>query len=264
MFLAHHDGAALAFGCSAPWKKMSVGFVGFSDGWQDLSQHFQMQWTYPARRERQHRLHRRNRPCRLQLTNVGGGIQTVMMHDAIDRFVLWFLNVPGATANSSTPPTASRDLRGAMLRECSALTASARRNVKPNIPLSPLRRPLRRLRSLWQIDHRGGLTVRCGSGWAQTATLPLVHWSGDRFRARFVLRYPEDWFVSFGVENAAATTLTIANAFPSAEIGKIQTVGVTCESVAPPSPRRVLPRGSQLSGTAGLELSVPELALILV
>jgi len=46
MFLAEHDGTALALGGSAPWKKMSVGFVGVSDGWQDLSQHFQMQWAY--------------------------------------------------------------------------------------------------------------------------------------------------------------------------------------------------------------------------
>ncbi len=46
MFLASHDGTALALGSSAPWKKMSVGFVGVSDGWQDLSAHFQMQWEY--------------------------------------------------------------------------------------------------------------------------------------------------------------------------------------------------------------------------
>jgi glucoamylase len=46
MLLAERDGTALAFGCSAPWKKMSVGFVGYSDGWQDLSQHFEMQWEY--------------------------------------------------------------------------------------------------------------------------------------------------------------------------------------------------------------------------
>src|SRR5271166_371920 len=46
MFLAQHDGAALALASSAPWKKMSVGFVGFSDGWQDLSTHFQMEWEY--------------------------------------------------------------------------------------------------------------------------------------------------------------------------------------------------------------------------
>ncbi len=46
MFFAHHDDTALAMACSVAWKKMSVGFVGTSDGWQDLSQHFQMQWEY--------------------------------------------------------------------------------------------------------------------------------------------------------------------------------------------------------------------------
>jgi glucoamylase len=46
MFFAERDGTALALGSSAPWKKMSVGFVGASDGWQDLSNHFQMEWQY--------------------------------------------------------------------------------------------------------------------------------------------------------------------------------------------------------------------------
>jgi glucoamylase len=45
-FFAERDGTALALACSAPWKKMSVGFVGSSDGWQDLSAHFQMEWEY--------------------------------------------------------------------------------------------------------------------------------------------------------------------------------------------------------------------------
>ena len=45
-FFAEHDGATLALASSAPWKKMSVGFVGYSDGWQDLSAHFQMEWEY--------------------------------------------------------------------------------------------------------------------------------------------------------------------------------------------------------------------------
>ena len=46
MFFAQRDGTTLCLASSAPWKKMSVGFVGFSDGWQDLSQHFEMQWEY--------------------------------------------------------------------------------------------------------------------------------------------------------------------------------------------------------------------------
>jgi glucoamylase len=46
MFYAEHGDVALALGSSTQWKKMSVGFVGYSDGWQDLSEHFQMQWEY--------------------------------------------------------------------------------------------------------------------------------------------------------------------------------------------------------------------------
>jgi glucoamylase len=40
-------GNALALGCSAPFLKCSAGYVGFSDGWQDLHQHKRMEWSYP-------------------------------------------------------------------------------------------------------------------------------------------------------------------------------------------------------------------------
>ena len=46
MFFAEHDGATLSLASSAPWKKVSAGFVGISDGWQDISQHFEMAWEY--------------------------------------------------------------------------------------------------------------------------------------------------------------------------------------------------------------------------
>ncbi len=46
MFFAQHAGVNLSFASSAPWKNMSAGFVGASDGWQDISQHFHMRWEY--------------------------------------------------------------------------------------------------------------------------------------------------------------------------------------------------------------------------
>jgi glucoamylase len=46
MLFAERAGDALALACSAPWLKLSVGFVGFSDGWQDLQRHKQMTWAY--------------------------------------------------------------------------------------------------------------------------------------------------------------------------------------------------------------------------
>ena len=46
MLFAQRDACALALAASAPWRKRSVGFVGTSDGWQDLSRHFGMDWEY--------------------------------------------------------------------------------------------------------------------------------------------------------------------------------------------------------------------------
>ena len=46
MLLAERDGDALALACSAPWLARSVGFVGVSDGWQELRAHKQLLRTY--------------------------------------------------------------------------------------------------------------------------------------------------------------------------------------------------------------------------
>jgi glucoamylase len=46
MLFAQRDDTALALACSAPWLHRSAGFVGASDGWQDLHQHKQMTWSF--------------------------------------------------------------------------------------------------------------------------------------------------------------------------------------------------------------------------
>ena len=46
MLFAQRENLCLALACSAPWLKRSAGFVGTSDGWQDLNQHKVMEWTY--------------------------------------------------------------------------------------------------------------------------------------------------------------------------------------------------------------------------
>jgi glucoamylase len=46
MLFAQRDDNALALACSVRWIKRSVGFVGVSDGWQDLERHKEMLWTY--------------------------------------------------------------------------------------------------------------------------------------------------------------------------------------------------------------------------
>ena len=46
---------------TAPWLARSVGFVGVSDGWQELRANKRLDPDLHARRERQRRAHRRNR-----------------------------------------------------------------------------------------------------------------------------------------------------------------------------------------------------------
>ena len=50
MLFAAGSGNAMAVACSAPWRARSVGFVGSSDGWQDLSRHFALTWNYDSAR----------------------------------------------------------------------------------------------------------------------------------------------------------------------------------------------------------------------
>ncbi len=46
MLFAERSGITLALACSAGWLGRSAGFVGSSDGWQDLSRNGRMTWVY--------------------------------------------------------------------------------------------------------------------------------------------------------------------------------------------------------------------------
>lgn len=46
MLFAERSGIGLALACSVPWIRRSVGFVGISDGWQDVMENKQMTWEY--------------------------------------------------------------------------------------------------------------------------------------------------------------------------------------------------------------------------
>jgi glucoamylase len=46
MLFAQRNGTALALACTTPWLKRSAGYVGSSDGWQDLKAHKRMTWEY--------------------------------------------------------------------------------------------------------------------------------------------------------------------------------------------------------------------------
>jgi glucoamylase len=46
MLFAERNGTALAVACAPGWLRRSAGFVGVSDGWQDLTRNHQLTWTY--------------------------------------------------------------------------------------------------------------------------------------------------------------------------------------------------------------------------
>jgi glucoamylase len=46
MLFAQREGVSLALACSNPFKRMSCGYVGVSDGWQDVSANKKMTWEY--------------------------------------------------------------------------------------------------------------------------------------------------------------------------------------------------------------------------
>jgi glucoamylase len=48
---AQRGGVHLAMGCSSNFSRRSVGYVGASDGWQDLMGNFQMDWEFPEARD---------------------------------------------------------------------------------------------------------------------------------------------------------------------------------------------------------------------
>jgi glucoamylase len=46
LLFAERNDCVVALACSSPWIKRSIGYVGSSDGWQDLKAHKQMTWEY--------------------------------------------------------------------------------------------------------------------------------------------------------------------------------------------------------------------------
>jgi glucoamylase len=46
MLFAQRENTALALACSSPFKRMSCGYVGLSDGWQDINANRKMTWSY--------------------------------------------------------------------------------------------------------------------------------------------------------------------------------------------------------------------------
>jgi CubicO group peptidase (beta-lactamase class C family) len=146
------------------------------------------------------------------LTNLGCGIPFMVMHDVIDRL----LGIPRTWNNRDFIAQVVDERQRATDAENSRLDRERRPDVKPRLPLSEYA-------GTYESEIYGRLVIQVADGTMSMRLGPnchseLVHWSGERFRATFVLRFAEDWFVSFAPLDGRVAKVTVANVFPNEEI----------------------------------------------
>jgi CubicO group peptidase (beta-lactamase class C family) len=146
------------------------------------------------------------------LTNLGCGIQFMVMHDVIDRL----LGIPRTWNNGDFVAHVVDDYQRTVDADNVRLDRERRPDVKPRLPLSEYA-------GSYESEIYGRLVIQVVNGKMSMQLGPnchseLVHWSGERFRGTFVLRFAEDWFVSFFPQGERVAKVTIANVFPNKEI----------------------------------------------
>jgi CubicO group peptidase (beta-lactamase class C family) len=147
------------------------------------------------------------------LTNLAAGVHSMVMYDLLDRV----LGIPRAWTNRTFIEAVLDEYEKPRDALYARLEAERRADRKSHGPLSEYA-------GTFASDLLGELTIKEVDGSLQFAAGPdchaaLEHWSGDRFRARFVLRFPEDWFFSFVRDKNRVVKVTIANVFPGSEVG---------------------------------------------
>ena len=146
------------------------------------------------------------------LTNLGCGIEYMVMHDVIDRL----LGIPRTWSNRDFVDHVVGDYQRLVFGTNARLDRERRPDVKPQLPLADYA-------GTYESDIYGRLVVQVTDGTMSMQLGPncrsqLAHWSGERFRATFVLRFGEDWFVSFHGQDGRVEKVTIENVYPSGEI----------------------------------------------
>jgi CubicO group peptidase (beta-lactamase class C family) len=146
------------------------------------------------------------------LTNLGCGLQFMVMHDVIDRL----LGINRTWSNRDFVSRVIDDEKKSSDTEQARLDSERRKDVKPRFPVNAYA-------GTYECPLYGRLVIRETDGMLSMQLGPncqsdLVHWSADRFRATFLLRFPEDWFLSFASADNRVVKVTIANTFPSKEV----------------------------------------------
>jgi CubicO group peptidase (beta-lactamase class C family) len=153
------------------------------------------------------------------LANVCCGIQYMVMHDLIDRM----LGISRTWQNRDWIKAVVDDYQKQIDAKNDRLN-QARSKQRPRFALAKYAGSYEsNAYGRLVIEEAGGrLSMRLGpNGRSQ-----LVHWSGECFRATFVLRFAEDWLLSFVAEGDHVARVTITNVFPDQELGTFSRVSL--------------------------------------
>ena len=145
------------------------------------------------------------------LTNGGLGMQIMVMHDIIDQM----LGIPKTWKDRDFLEYAINDYQ-------KQVDAQNGRLEQERSGRSP-RFALAEYAGTYESDAYGRLVIEQTGNTLSMRLGPngrskLVHWSGERFRATFVLRFAEDWLLSFDSDGGRVSRVTITNVFPNKEL----------------------------------------------
>jgi len=151
------------------------------------------------------------------LTNGGLGLQIMVMHDIIDQM----LGIPKTWQDRDFLEYAINDYQ-------KQVDAQNRRLEQERSGRAP-RFALAEYAGTYESDSYGRLVIEQTGNTLSMRLGPngrskLVHWSGERFRATFVLRFGEDWLFSFDSDDGRVARVTITNVFPNKELGTFSRV----------------------------------------
>lgn len=104
--VASREDITTAVAASVPFRKASAGFVGYSDGWQDLHDNFQMDWEFAYDRYVREPRHSALQIWRLTLplSNLTAGERLRLQLDA-PAVIHWSADRWATTRDSRTEPT---------------------------------------------------------------------------------------------------------------------------------------------------------------
>jgi hypothetical protein len=146
------------------------------------------------------------------LTNLGCGVQFMVMHDIFDRL----LGIPRTWTNRDFIAHVIDDDQKSIDAEEARIGRERKEQLKPKFDLKSYE-------GTYESELYGQLIVAESNGILSMQLGPncrseLAHWSGERFRAKFVLRFLEDLFLTFLLRDGRVAQVTIMNVFPTKEI----------------------------------------------